>query len=838
MNYNFKNTNKHDININMFYDRRTMSTNSCHPPTGEPLPPPVTQSAWALPKKLPPPPPPKNLYPSYCTGRYPSHPSTNPLPPMLPRSTLPSLPSSRPINEEVGEYKGKSLAKSVMKETEELCRSHTCRDVRKHLDSVKFLSKHCRSVCENESEMYSFVIDRMLDPVYEVLGQQTSTDITHQWDLMPGNLSVPGGSSSAQKVSASPNDVVLVDNDTIPPISVQKATAMPCVPDNNSVSLRLSESRRLIDRTGLNALGTFNDSLASTVQATSSSRPPMFSNPSFPEVSCRYLGCNLQRKCTQSSTGEYVLFVNSFVSNYTHILTEHFSFFYPIASDVQNVFNECISVSSNYRFEEQSLFCILEEDKSSPRCDDEGNPDALAYISYERNFEGQIYLIQDLKSSDHFTVPSHTVSKIHDAYRLSGNGHQMPYLHVPNTSNYVSPDNKFVVINNDDDLPSFSGTEKHPFRRPIETVNSLILSLFHAGISDYFHFDHKKRSSVKTNHDDATIGNKHKQSYEHDNPTKKRGKRRRGSSRSSSKKSKVNPVRSEEKSNINRQKQVIHLNISGSTQRPVLVDPNALPVLHVGYSTQDCHQYGSNMATVCGNVKPFVKDSDLPIRAKKILVEVVETVLTWLPSDWAFNIDRSGNEALVSIRKEMISDLKYSLCKERGIDKFRIEGITVLIPLSIGKHKDTMNCSSSGMSSVVSINAKVPMNQRTIPDGEGSKLWRWLNGNGYFDSFPCSIILYSRKHIYHYSRKMARSLQFASQDLLRKSLHWAFIERVGTVTDYRSRIWNNDNFPSLFKRHSKKMKTSRFKGLLWTAPACYDKTVRTHLAIHWFYVIT
>ena len=78
-------------------------------------------------------------------------------------------------------------------------------------------------------------------------------------------------------------------------------------------------------------------------------------------------------------------------------------------------------------------------------------------------------------------------------------------------------------------------------------------------------------------------------------------------------------------------KHVIKSNLMGCSQREVEVDKNALPVISLGWSTQDCTQYASILASVAGNVKPFIRDANLPKKVKSIIVEIVEAALRFLP---------------------------------------------------------------------------------------------------------------------------------------------------------------------------------------------------------------
>ena len=68
----------------------------------------------------------------------------------------------------------------------------------------------------------------------------------------------------------------------------------------------------------------------------------------------------------------------------------------------------------------------------------------------------------------------------------------------------------------------------------------------------------------------------------------------------------------------------------------------------------------------------------------------------------------------------MVADFKEVMCSDRDRSFFCVKGITILIPLSIGLHKDTLNCFMEGMRAVIFINCQIPMNEQTIPDGWGS----------------------------------------------------------------------------------------------------------------------
>ena len=318
-------------------------------------------------------------------------------------------------------------------------------------------------------------------------------------------------------------------------------------------------------------------------------------------------------------------------------------------------------------------------------------------ISIERNLSGQIYLVQDLDSCGHCTVRTADLPKFTDRKYSSSTPLNIPFLHVPSSTNYASQDCEMIVLNSDQkEIPMLGKEFRSKPLRPIETVTRYVTGMFENYLSECFEFENKKRSTSKPH------GTKRK-----------------------------------------RHKTKLQSNFARSTQNKVIVDPNALPVVSVGWSTMDCNRYGANLATIAGNVRPFLCDGNLPNNVKKILAELIEFVLGFMPKETCFNMETSGSPRVVELRSKMISDFKFMLSGDRDVSNFRVEGVTILIPLSIGYHKDTLNCHRNGMTSVLSINSKIPLNEKTIPSGNGSRLWNWLNQNGYHDDFPCSIILYS-----------------------------------------------------------------------------------------------
>ena len=416
-------------------------------------------------------------------------------------------------------------------------------------------------------------------------------------------------------------------------------------------------------------------------------------------------------------------------------------------------------------------------------------------------------MIQDLHSSGHCTLRTIDLAKFHEVKFEKESPCEVRYIHVPCTMNYASEDGQTLVINSDENpLPFQDCTQSdEPMKPPIETATELIVKMFESNLAESFSFENKKRSTSKIKVTTTTSSSKHNKTTTRSQPRSKRRRKNWG--------------RDE------RKKHVVRSSFERTTQNEVLINADALPVVSLGWTTMDCNQYGNNACTMAGNIRPFLSDGNLPRKTRKILVDLIEFVLGFLPGEWSFNIKKCGTERVVELCSAMIAEFKEMMCGDSDIQNFRVEGITIVIPLSIGWHKDTLNCFIEGMTSVISMNAKIPLNEKTIPSGPGSRLWIWLNENGYTDFFPCSIILYSRKSVQSYCLKIAKTELFAERDLVRKCLKWAMLDRVKSVVDYRSRIWNNDAFPNLFRKYSKRKKGSRFNGQMWSSPAAYDKTV-------------
>ena len=642
---------------------------------------------------------------------------------------------------------------------------------KKNLDCIKYLARNADSLCSLKNNLFVSTIECLLDPVYSCVSKKNGTAL--DCNLMPGGTTgstggrmSPGRSSAScfreKSLGLSSLEGEDCGDNSSPPKKYQCANYKP----GNDVGIKEVSVR------------------SRTPQRSSVDRSSPFFNSKFPNVSLGYCA-------NDEAEGA----VTSTIS----------------ASELKDMIGKATTESKALTFSSQSLLTFLQSGDESRDTSINQDPSLIdALLLFERNFDGQIYMSQDLLSSGHCTIATGSASSFFSKqYHKESTGSKssgIPYLFVPRSSNYLSPDGKIMVVNAgaEDGLDFCKDTCIHD---PISTVSDLVLKMFVNHLSESFRFDNKKRS---------TSEKVAKVPAESARARTKRGKRKRGKS-----KAKQSPP----EVNNKKDKHVMKSNFQRSTQREVFIDPQALPVISLGWSTIDCNEYGSNQSTIAGNIKPFIKDGNLPKLARRYLIELIKFVLSWIPGDWAFNVKKNDDEVLVKLRCEMMADFKEKLGGDRDIQNFRVEGVTIVIPLSIGYHKDTLNCFSEGMRTVLSINCKVPLNERTIPSGRGSKLWIWLEKNGYHKSFPCSIILYTRKTVFSYCHKMSLSHRLGEKDIVHKCMLWALIDRVNSVVDYRARVWNNPSFPTYFKNRAVKKKGSRFGGLMWATPASYDKMV-------------
>lgn len=199
-----------------------------------------------------------------------------------------------------------------------------------------------------------------------------------------------------------------------------------------------------------------------------------------------------------------------------------------------------------------------------------------------------------------------------------------------------------------------------------------------------------------------------------------------------------------------------------------------------------------------------MRDGGLSESMRKSLLSCIRCALSSLPKHFCFDVDMLLDQIERDTRIKMMNEFEILLSGGKGELSlvFRIEGVTILIPLGVAFHQDTNNSEEDGLESVVQINCKVPMTANTIKGGRESVFWMWLELNGYESYFPCSIILYTRKIIDAYMKRILKMQRFSAIDPLRRCIAYAVMNRVDSVVDYEYSVWNNSKFIDDFKDSS------------------------------------
>ena len=491
--------------------------------------------------------------------------------------------------------------------------------------------------------------------------------------------------------------------------------------------------------------------------------------------------------------------------------------------DYNELIGSLIIESGKQSFCNQSLVCLFQDEAKQQKVSkNSADPSLITEtIAIERNtLSQQWYLVQGLERSLHFSAPTSEFQKLverpfptlQSQNTTSSVSHRtMKHVFIPQSTNYISDDGRTVVFNRTATIPNSTANDS-PEQEAIKKCNGLIIEMFHTGLANCFSFIEKKRSgvskhlysnaeeliegscsvSIKSVHESCLVSN---------------------AVMTSGSKSSLRKRRVRYKKSLMKKK--------GS------INQSALPTITCGWSTNDAHQYKSNRSTIASNLKPFLRDGGLPTETKRILMKVMKTVLSFMPSkSVCFNMDLEEDADVLKFRRKMAEQFGEMLTGEKVEGtSVPIEGVTILLPLSISAHRDVLNCFLEGMTSVLQINAKIPLNTDTIPSGRDSVIWKWLELNGYHDWFPCSIILYSRKSVHLYCQKLSAMEKFAAKDSFRRCIKWALMNRINDDVDYIGNIWNNDKFVKRFNKQSNIIKDSRFQGKMLQITAAYDTTV-------------
>ena len=385
--------------------------------------------------------------------------------------------------------------------------------------------------------------------------------------------------------------------------------------------------------------------------------------------------------------------------------------------------------------------------------------------------------------------------------------------------NYVSLDKSICVINDsarfdcEGNLYSTSSNDDDK-QKIIKECQLIITAMFKAELGSKFTFKEKKRASVTPVLLTSTLAessntNMVSSAISLVSTSSTLSQRSMLSNHANRKKRKARKLRKNNSKKIAKEK---------------ICDPDILPTISLGWSTQNCHEYAKNKCTTAGNVRPSLRDGHLSTSCKKLLLQCVQKVLKAIPSKHCFNLDVETDDVVSELRKSMIGQFQSLLGGSSEYDgSFRVEGITMTIPSAIGFHRDSLNCNREGMRSVVSVNVNVPINDETVP--ALSKLRLWLEENGYNSSFPLSIILYSRKMVSFHCLKQSKSIVLSNKNKLYSLIHWVLTDRVGSEIDYESSVWCNPKFGKDFMTLATVRESSRFNGRMYLTTETLDKIV-------------
>lgn len=487
----------------------------------------------------------------------------------------------------------------------------------------------------------------------------------------------------------------------------------------------------------------------------------------------------------------------------------------------QNLIIQKVQAASNVFFHDHTMIVLTQHElKNEVKHKRSASPsNIVSVIGIQRNpVYKQIYVVPKLERSLHFAAPTSEfnafVSSPYPSLDPSNESSHRAVAHtfIPFSANYMSQDGSMYVNNH-----SATDTYKHegcPHKFPdsaVETCNQEAIKMFTSGIASAFCFNEKKRSGTSNTggHDEVegSCAVSFKSVTQSCNGTSAKFKLR---------------IRKK-----NQRKQNGAVNLS------------ALPTITLGWSMNDAHQYSSNRSSIVGSIRPFVRDGCLSKTIKQHLLGLVKTAIASLPKECqCFNIEKEQHPFVRKMRDDMIHQFESILGGTDHSEHFRVEGITIIIPLGLGPHRDTLNSNFEFMSSVLQINTSIPISNRTIPDGRSSPLWQWLELNGYSGCFPCSLILYSRKSVEMYCQKMSAMNDFGKRDGLRSLLRWAFIDRVNSDVDFLGSVWYNDDFADRFEQTAIMNKKLSFRGRMMQRTASYDRIVSTQINLYaMFYTI-
>ena len=251
-----------------------------------------------------------------------------------------------------------------------------------------------------------------------------------------------------------------------------------------------------------------------------------------------------------------------------------------------------------------------------------------------------------------------------------------------------------------------------------------------------------------------------------------------------------------------------------------------IPTISLGFTTLVTQEYKNSRYSICGNVRPFLRDGNIPALARPHLLRLVKKALEECPINDCFDVDNlSQSRIYKDLRKKMIGEFEKLLGGHSYSGDFRVEGIAILIPSVISDHRDVMNCMLTGMNHVVGIHIKVPMSALNASEFHTNQLRSFVQGKGYHKDFPVAVILYSRRVVHMHVEKMCKITLHSNKDDLRRTVFWALTKRVNHIVDLNHLVFDNVNFLSFFDSRETIKKSSKYRGHALRTVASYNKMV-------------
>ena len=283
-----------------------------------------------------------------------------------------------------------------------------------------------------------------------------------------------------------------------------------------------------------------------------------------------------------------------------------------------------------------------------------------------------------------------------------------------------------------------------------------------------------------------------------------------------------------------------------------------IPMYSGGYSNSDAHQYRHNRINQLGSTKPFLirnRMMNMDMRVRREIGLLICDTMRLFNLSGQFPIHNNTNS---STRKKMRRDLwDFMGMLESDEPKFRyfvVEGFSFISEAFIKIHMDGGNDLEEGFTNTYSLKSKVVISELILNSSSHIKKFMKALEIGTGDFFPLSLMLYSKKIVGDYARKMEsvslyRGLKQPHKSAKLTAAMLAAIMDIDRVENYRN-LWDKTesgfrhlceiaNHGSLEERCGTRKRKgeviappseyipTQFKGSYSTQKPAFDKSVRS-----------